>query len=286
VFVCVHLWLLFQAEMRAVWLRYWGLSSDPFPERDSIYVPLPGHEEAVARLVHAVEAGHRLAVLAGPSGVGKTRVLRQALAQSRSPWRRMAMVSGPVDATSLFGDLADGLRLRPAHGGSDPWACWRALERAIQMCSVQGTQVVLAVDDGHTLVAAHGADALQRLGNLGGLTRGNVTVLLVDGSGDRQESLIDADWTLAVRLNPLTRTEAEAYLAARLAAAGGGDSPFTARAIARLHLLSGGIPRGLDWLASLCLMAGASRGLEAVSSELVDAVSCECRLPSRPPPPG
>jgi type II secretory pathway predicted ATPase ExeA len=258
------------------------LSSDPFPDRDAVYVPLPGHEEAVARLAHAVEAGHRLAVLAGPSGVGKTRVLWQALSQLRSPSRRMAMVSGPVDAASLFGDLADGLKVRRTHGGSDPWACWRALEKAIRICAVQGAQVVLAVDDCHTLLAADGANAHGRLGNLSSLTRGTVTVLLVDGSGDRQEGLIDADWTLAVRLAPLTRTEAEAYLAARLAATGGGDSPFTARAIARLHLLSGGVPRGLDRLASLCLMAGASRGLEAVSSELVDAVAGECRLPSRP----
>jgi general secretion pathway protein A len=269
-----------------VLLRQWGLNSDPFPERDAVYVPLPGHEEAVARLVHAVEAGHRLAVLAGPSGVGKTRVLRQALMQARSPSRRLAMVSRPMDAASLFGDLADGLRVRRAHGGSDPWACWRALEKAIRLCSVQGTQVVLAVDDGHTLAEAGRSDAITRLGHLDGLGRGPVTVLLVDGSGDSQEGLIDADWTLAVRLAPLTRTEAEAYLAARLAAAGGGDSPFTARAIARLHLLSGGVPRGLDRLASLCLMAGASRGLEAVSSELVDAVAGEYRLPSRPHSPG
>ena len=72
-----------------MWQRHWGLRSDPFPDRDALYVPLPGHQEAVARLVHAIEAGHRLAVLAGASGLGKTRVLRQALAEARTPSRRV-----------------------------------------------------------------------------------------------------------------------------------------------------------------------------------------------------
>ena len=34
------------------WLRYWDLLNDPFPDRGGTYVPLPGHEEAVARAQH------------------------------------------------------------------------------------------------------------------------------------------------------------------------------------------------------------------------------------------
>ena len=139
---------------------------------------------------------------------------------------------------------------------------------------------MLAVDDSQTLIVAGGTDDLRRLAQLGAVAGGPVTVLLVDGRADRSDQLPETDWTLAVRLKGLTRTEVEAYLAARLAAAGGTESPFTGRAIARLHLLSDGVPRGINRLASLCLMAGASRGLEAVSSELVDGVAGECHLPS------
>jgi MSHA biogenesis protein MshM len=263
-----------------VWKRHWGLSAEPFLDRDAPFIPLPGHQEAVARLVHTIEAGQRLAVLSGASGLGKTRVLRQAIVESRTPSRRFALVSGPADGVSLFGGLVDGLRLRAAVGASSPAACWRSLEKGIRICALQGIQVVLAVDDCHTLGASSRAEDLPRLGHLGGLAGGSVTVLLVDGERDRQDSLPDIDWTLAVRLKPLTRSEVEAYLTARLAAAGGTDSPFTPRAITRLHALSGGVPRGLDRLASLCLMAGASRGLEAISLELVDAVAGECLLPS------
>jgi type II secretory pathway predicted ATPase ExeA len=263
-----------------VWKRHWGLSSDPFPDRDTLFVPLPGHQEAVARLVHAIEAGHRLVILAGAPGLGKTRVLRQALVESRSPSRRIALVTGPADAASLFGGLADGLRHRAALGDATPSACWRALEQGVRICAVQGAQTVLAVDDAQTLDRPGRAE-LARLGQLESIAGGKVTALLVDGSTDREDRLPGAEWTLSVWLGPLSLTEAETYLAARLAAAGTSDSPFTGRAVTRLHLLSGGVPRGLDRLASLCLMAGASRRHEAISSELVDGVAGECHLPLR-----
>lgn len=263
-----------------MWIEHWGLSADPFPDQDTLFVPLPGHVEAVARLSHAVEAGHRLAVLGGATGLGKTRVLRQALTESRTPARRVSLVTSPVDEAALIGGLADGLRLRSPVGDASPSACWRALEQGIRICALQGMRAVLAVDDGRALAVADGAGHLYRLVRLGGVVGCPVTVLLVDGQEEGRDPLADADWTLAVKVKPLTRTEAEAYLTARLAAAGDGDSPFTARAIARLHLLSGGVPRGLNRLASLCLMAGAIRGLEAVSSELVDTVVSECHAPA------
>jgi MSHA biogenesis protein MshM len=145
---------------------------------------------------------------------------------------------------------------------------------------LQGIHVILAVDGCHALTTSGGTDDLGRLNNLVGLEGGSVTVLLVDGGEGRQDGLPGRLWTLVLRLKPLTRSEAETYLAAKLAAAGCSDFLFTRRAVTRLHALSSGIPKGLDRLASLSLMAGASKGLEAISSEVVDAVSCECHLPS------
>ena len=62
-------------------MPHWGLSRDPFAEFDSPYVSLPSHDEAVARLVFAVETAQRRAVFAAPAGLGKTAVLRKALSR-------------------------------------------------------------------------------------------------------------------------------------------------------------------------------------------------------------
>ena len=44
----------------------------------------------------------------------------------------------------------------------------------------------------------------------------------------------------------------------------------------RLHARSAGVPRGLDRLASLALLAGAVQRLEILSPEVVEGVAREC----------
>ena len=66
-----------------MWMRHWGLERDPFAEPGSPYVSLPSHDEAVARLVHAIETSQRRAVLTAPAGLGKTAVLRRRLPRRR-----------------------------------------------------------------------------------------------------------------------------------------------------------------------------------------------------------
>jgi type II secretory pathway predicted ATPase ExeA len=240
---------------------------------------VPGHEEAVARLVHAIEAGHRLAVLRAPAGIGKTLVLGRALTEARDPCRRFAMVSNPMEGTLLYSGLAEKLGSRGL-GSATRGSAWLALEHAIRGCALQGFHVVLAVDDCTSLLAAGAEDDLRRLCQVGVSAGGQVTILLVLSEAGQEVDRFGQAWTLAVGLRPLTRSEAETYLSAKLAAAGCRESIFSQRAVSRLHLHARGSPSGLDCLAALCLIAGASRGLEAVSSDLVEGVLGECRQPA------
>jgi type II secretory pathway predicted ATPase ExeA len=79
--------------------------------------------------------------------------------------------------------------------------------------------------------------------------------------------------TLAIGLERITRSEAETYVEAKLSAAGCAEHIFTPRALTRLHCWSEGVPRGIDQLATLSLMAGALNGLEVVSPDVVDGVA-------------
>jgi type II secretory pathway predicted ATPase ExeA len=261
-----------------MWLAYWGLNRDPFGDGDPLYVALPGHEEAVARLHHLVVSGQRWGILSGRPGMGKTRVLRRALAEVRGPSRRIALASGAWDASAIYARLAEGLGSR-AVASPDLGGAWRALEHSIRLCVVQNLQVVLAVDDCQVVLAGETGKDLLRLRSLGESQAGCVTILIVVGDGSTEPPDAFVEWSLAVRLGPISRSDAGRYLAERLAGAGCHDVLFSPRAITRLHLLSQGTPRGLDRLASLCLMAGASRGQEAISSELVESVLGECLLP-------
>jgi len=263
------------------WIVHWGLNRDPFVERGGPYVPLPGHEEAVARLVHSIEAGHRLAVLSAPAGMGKTLVLNRALTEARDTCRRFAIVSNPMEGAHLYSRLAEKLGSRGLVSASRG-AAWLALEQAVRGCALQGFQVVLAVDDCTSLIANGASADLRRLCQVGASAGGRVTVLLAQGEDSHELDLSQQSWTLAIGLRSLSCSEAETYLTAKLAAAGCREPVFSRRAITRLHLHSRGSPSGLDRLASLCLMAGAYRGLEAISSDVVEGVLGECHQPVEP----
>jgi type II secretory pathway predicted ATPase ExeA len=247
-----------------VWIRHWGLTHDPFLSPASPFVPTPGHAEAVARLVDAIATGQPRASLRAEAGRGKTVVVTQALADSRDPRRRIALVRAPIDGAALLAGLASGLgatRFNP----SDRASAWRALAETLRLCHWQKLHAVLVVEDAHLL--ANRVD-LDRLNHADPHPSSRVTVIQTGRDapdGDQSE----ADWLLAIRLPALTRTETADYIATKLGAAGRDDLRFTPRAVGRLYDLSRGNPRGIDRLASLALRAAATCGLEVVPEDVV-----------------
>ncbi len=262
-----------------MWQRHWGLSRDPFDGRPGPFVAVPSHAEAVARLSYTIgSAGRSAGLVAGP-GLGKSTVLARALEEARDPTLRIARASasGAADGATLFATLAAGLGARVAPGASRSIA-WRSLVDAARLCRWQGLRVVLAVDDVRETAEGPDRPDLERLDHLDSDPAARVTVLRVGRPrpADDGPGADPGDWTLAIRLPPLTRAEAWAYVGAKLGGAGRPDPAFTPRALTRLHALSGGVPRGLDRLAALALMAAAARGLEIVPPDVVDEAAREC----------
>ncbi len=258
-----------------VWMSHWGLSHDPFADFDSSYVSLPTHDEAVARLKYAIETAQRRVVFAGPSGLGKTLVTRKARSESLSPGRRFVSVSFPRDGAVLFAQRAERLDQRV---GREPTrvAAWRALERGIRLAALQGIQVVITIDDCDDQVEPHARRDLESLALLGASASRGLTIIQVEQTDAEVQGISPGTWSLVIGLLPLTRSQAETYLRTKLERAGSAEPIFTPRAITRLQAVCRGIPRGLDQLASLCLMAGTVRGLEVIHADLVDAVASEC----------
>jgi MSHA biogenesis protein MshM len=257
-----------------VWLQHWGLTRDPFAEQGGPYVRLPSHDEAVARLAYSIEASLRRVVLAAPEGLGKTTVLRQALAETRSPSRRFAVVSRPEDGACLFWILVEKLGARL---GVEPSrvTVWRELERAIRARSLEGFQVILAIDECDAQTPRLVRQDLAALARLAPNAAPGLTIIQVERTGQEREPAAQEAWTLAVGLEPLTVSQAKQYLLTKLRAAGSGERIFTPRAITRLQCLSRGVPRGLERLATLSLMAGAVRSLEVIPPDVIDGVAIE-----------
>ena len=265
----------------AVWKQYWGLSVDPFYAPGTPYVATSGHDEAIARLVGSIESTQRRTIVQAGEGLGKSLIVSLALRETRHPSRRFARVTAPVDGPQMLATLALGLGASvPADASRS--AAWRALVQGVRLCRLQNLHTVLVVEDAHFLNEDADRRDLDRLVHLdsGGGARVTVIESFLDmrnlfrpfspiEEGSRAE--------LAVRLPPLTRSETGRYLSAKLAWAGRTEAAFAPRAIGAVHEIAGGVPRVLDRLGSLALMAGAARGREIVTPDILADVASECR---------
>jgi type II secretory pathway predicted ATPase ExeA len=258
-----------------VWTHYWKLSADPFAGHATPYVPVAPHEEVLARLEGAIAGGRRHVLLRGGAGLGKSLILARALARTRSPAQRAALLSSPGDGGALFAGLAERLGRR-APVGANRGLAWKALEEAVRLCRWQRLHVVLVIDDCQHLTGRADRLDLERLAHLDPHPDGKVTVLQAyrtELDPEQELHAAAAPWELVIRLPALTRSDAETYLTAKLAAAGRSGPTFTPRAITHLHAAATGNPRALDHLAALALTEGAFRGLEIITPDVVEAVS-------------
>jgi MSHA biogenesis protein MshM len=255
-----------------VWKRHWKLTREPFFGATS-YVSTRSHDEAVARLVDTIETGGRRATVRASVGLGKSSVLMRALAVTRGPSRRQARVVSPSDGAGLFVGLAEGLGLRVADGLGRS-SSWKALCDAVRLCRAQGLQMVLAIDGSQSLVDPADRLDLERLSHLD--SHPEVRLSVLDVGRPSADEPATTPWELVIRVAPLTRGDAERYVVAKLSAAGRDEPTFTPHALHRLHTWSEGTPSGLDRLASLALMAGAWRGVEIITPDIIDGVAQEC----------
>ncbi len=250
--------------------RHWGLNRDPFAPGRGPFVETPGAQEAVERLVHVVESGDRRVKLSAPAGSGKSRILAEVAHRLRGPTRRVARVSAAPDLDAVAREFAERLGVRSRTPGEAPHG-WRKLAEAVRLCRWQKLGVVLVVDDSQE--AGPGVD-WSRLARIDPHPATRLT-LIVSGRASADGEAADP-WELAVRLPAMSRTETAHYLECRLVDAGRVGPTFTPRAVTRLHGLTGGLPGGVDRLASLALVGGAVRRLEMISPEVVEGVAAEC----------
>lgn len=255
---------------------YWKLAFDPFSDSrpNGVFVPLPSHVEAVARLRHAIERADRHAALIADAGMGKTRVLHETLTRSRSARTRIVRLPSPPDRAALHHDLARALGYQgKIDAGAGP--AWRALEAALRVVRLQNIALVIAID---TMGTNLDRGDFERIEQLADHTATRLTLIRL-GRNQAAVELESSAWELTLGLPPLTRDEAAFYTHAKLTAAGGDAAIFSERAVTRLHALARGNPRGLDRLASLALRAAALRKSPEITPDLIETIADACQVP-------
>jgi general secretion pathway protein A len=251
------------------WVAFWELSRNPFSDQDRTFVETPHHQSVMTRLAAAIEAQERSVLLIAEPGAGKTRLLQRALSQVARPCRKQVSIVAPADGLTFVRMLAERFGARRPDPSS--WSsCWKALGDALRVRRSLGDHVVLAIDDAHVLPWRDVWPQLHSLSSLG--CRGGFTLIWSGRVMDDPEEPWSSDYR-RLNLGPLSYSEAAHYVTEKLGGAGRWEPVFTNRALTRLHAWSHGVPGCLNRLAMLSLEAGADRGLERLSSELIDEVA-------------
>ena len=271
------------------YLQYWKLAYAPFSSERASFFTGGSVEEAIARICFLVQSKRRLGVLVGPASVGKTLLLknlRQPIATAAATNRPQIVYQSVLGMnqndffTSLTRLLGDGFVGRIKSSDSDPrrtfsLPAWNQLQDALLAATALNTQIVLLLDDVSSAKE-------PTLAGIHRILEVNCPVSCVLGvCSDSLESLptsLKERCQLRVDLPAWDLGQTADYFDFVLEKAKGRPGLFEAQAITRIHELSDGLPQRINRLSDLSLVAGASKRVPRITSELADQVFEEFSL--------
>ena len=261
-----------------MYLDYWGLESMPFsnaPSRE-VFFASPQHEEALARLIYAVEHHRGVALLTGEVGSGKTTISQVMI--SRLPTEKFQVKTiinpalTPVDfiraILTAFGQTAE----------SDSKVKLLAkLQEFLVSNAGQGLTTIIIIDEAHLIRERSSLEELRMLLNmqldnqflLGLVILGQPPLLKnIDALNPLKERI-----SIKYRLEPLDFGNTLRYILFRLKHAGADRGFFTKQSLAPIHEFSKGLPLRINNLCDRCLLFGMIRQSRVIDSRLVkDAI--------------
>jgi general secretion pathway protein A len=259
---------------------YWQLKQKPFENAADphFYYPSESHQAAILKLRYAIENRRGAALLAGPSGTGKTLVttmLRGILGEPFTPLVRL--VFPQMSAAELLTYVADELEGSNRAAGTDGVpASIRRIERFLAANSEKGRHAVIVLDEAHLLEGIHTFEALRLLLNFepGGvpaltlLLVGQPAILPILGRMPQWEERLG----IKCLLQPFNEHETAGYVEHRLRVAGATLSLVDPDAFSTLHDLTHGIARQINRLCDLALLIGYAEERHQLSAEHFEAV--------------
>jgi type II secretory pathway predicted ATPase ExeA len=263
--------------------NYWQLKQKPFENAADprFYYPSESHQAALLKLRYAIENRRGGALLAGPSGTGKTlltTMLPGILGETFAPFIRL--VFPQMSAAELLAYLADELEgAEPSAATPGVQASVRRIQRFLTANHQRGHHAVLAIDEAHLLQNVQTFEALRLLLNFEPDGAPALTLLLVGQPAilPTLDRMPQWEERLGVKclLSPLGEAETAAYVEHRLRAAGATRSIVDADALPTLHALTHGIPRRINRLCDLALLIGFAEEQPTLTADHFEAVCRE-----------
>jgi|694.fasta_scaffold03163_12 type II secretory pathway predicted ATPase ExeA len=273
--------------------EHWQLDGRPFENnvgksslgKSDAYYPAECHQAGLLKLLYAIENHRGLALLTGPTGIGKSlliQLLKTRLPETASPLltiaypalnpnelvRYIAQSLNPADEARVYTDTADAIL---------------SIRNSLRRYVEQGRRPVLVFEEAHLLESYNGLETARLLLNVLSDEIDGESAWTMIFSGlptllaqiNRYQPL---DERLAVKclLNPFSADETTSYIQHRVRVCGGdAERIFSSEAIESIHMLAGGIPRRINRLCDLALMLGFAEDRQQISADIIDGVQAD-----------
>src|SRR5476649_366342 len=279
---------------------YYGFSEKPFsltPDPKYLYRS-QSHGNAFDLLQYAIRRREGFVVVTGDIGTGKTTLCRALLEQiDRTTFTALVLNPFLSEEDLLkripqdFGVISrDEMKAGRLAGVTKQELIDTLYDFLLGLIPLKAS-AVLIIDEAQNLPL----QVLEQIRILSNLETDKEKLLQIILVGQlnlktllRSPELRQLDQRVSIRyeLKPLDAETVAAYVAHRLTIAGGSASvAFTAKALALVHRISGGIPRLINLLCDRALLAGFSVRANRISPEMVThaAESLDLRMPLSSP---
>jgi type II secretory pathway predicted ATPase ExeA len=262
--------------------EFFGLRTKPFgktPDPSFLYES-DQHREALARLEYAVEEKD-LALLVGDIGSGKTTLSRALIDRVGDARPVILLINPRLTPTQLLRSVAQGLGIEPARFRND---LLDQIHTRLFALYEEKREPVLMIDEAQLIPSKQTFDEIRLLTNFQLDDQNLLSVLLI--GQPELETRLDRDAYaplrqrigLRYRLGPLTLDDTCRYIAHRIEIAGGARNPFDRQAMEEIHLLSGGIPRVINTLATTALLDAFGEDAATIDTPRIAAAAREHRM--------
>jgi general secretion pathway protein A len=264
-----------------MYANYWGLAEIPF--RNTIdtrwFYQSQVHEEALARLLFLVENHRRCGVLSGAAGTGKSLLLEILEGE-------VVRTGGQVAHIDLFGRSSQEMLWEivaelgvPAGPDDSTQRLWRKLHDHVLANRYSRAPLILLLDH-LDRAQPECVGVIERLHHLssGGDTGLTLILGVRDERGAAFAPVLREISDLRIEIAALDRTETQNYIITLLTRAGAAQSIFDDSAIDRLFDETHGVPRHLNRLCDLTLLAGMADQSLRIDESMVAAAAEELHI--------
>lgn len=261
-----------------MYLEHFQFQHQPFSEHAAITSIWQDRrmEEGLARLNYLTGFG-TLGLLTGPSGVGKSALLKRFLSGVAHPCETVYCHLTHLPSSGLLKLVATQLG-EPARRGKD-----RVYQQILERAERAEGALLLVFDEAHLLDAESLTDL--RLLISSALEVGPPLKILLAGQESLRATLKRAQHadllnrvTVRFQLRPLAKEQTVRYIDFQLSQAGGDAQLIDDSVKGLIHDFAGGIPRVINNLVTACLIQAAGKKLARVDGDLFQQAVGEFQL--------